>query len=957
MAELESAQQTIQSLESVESRCQELESSEAAAASARDALEIRLLGREEQAQAAESWGQELAKRIDDLENKRLVEAQNQAEAHRQTGEAHFANAEQAKAEAQALKQLAGRIVAAVGREAKQLFEFGTHAEDPNENTGSGIDPAALQEAWNSGEAPESMAASIFQKLTKMVATLTRENAELRAANSSGLNATGKQQRRASVSVSSVSGPSAADLEASQMKVSSLQKEFIRLRQQNEELEFERRQQQSAAPSEVSAPASPVVPKPINNIPAAGGLTMEVKMKMKQLQQAKHRAENEVANLRQVMSNYRHSHQSELEKIQADFLEEQQRFISEKDDAFQKQQAAEKRVRMLEAKLKGRVENQRLLSAEKEAIEEQLGIAARQLEALLADEGKDKDLQRELGALSKQFELLHGKHRAQLARASEQAKELQHEQAQRQELEVSFAQSEKELGEKQEEVQVVRAQIKALEREFEVCREEQAARLRNLEQQHNQFSEELQERIQHLQGELKEARARDATSASHSMLVHKLQLEDELSKAQMSLAESHSARRKLEREVKQLQESTAGPGRWSNFESSAPLKSATERQNQKDESNVASAKENGGASVKESTNGASGLLQELQEIQDTLSNRELALMEQKASLGDQSWQESAISKKELSQKALPSEAPGQPSLEDMERDFGDLARSMGFKGDVASLWEEAQKQASGIAKQSPQTPQSRQQLQLAASPQRQSPVAADVQLKPLPGQPLEYSPPRRGVPTRSSASASYPASPGRGDEWLAEYQRQEQQSGTDEDSSPGGTEKQQGSPPLPIEAQEAFQKAEALCQKQRFKEAVPLFHRTLEILEESGLTTQSNKGPAAAVAAEVWAHLGVAMQSLDKVPEAIESYKQAVSLDKTLHVCFANLATLHAYLGKHTGAMEYIEKALELDSNNPTYGQLMNQFLRESEEKKLQEANSSKERSEEAAPDEKEKQAD
>ena len=37
------------------------------------------------------------------------------------------------------------------------------------------------------------------------------------------------------------------------------------------------------------------------------------------------------------------------------------------------------------------------------------------------------------------------------------------------------------------------------------------------------------------------------------------------------------------------------------------------------------------------------------------------------------------------------------------------------------------------------------------------------------------------------------------------------------------------------------------------------------------------------------------RSLDDIAAAIESYCQAVRMDPSLHVCFANLATLYMYL--------------------------------------------------------------
>merc|ERR1719331_1103125 len=124
--------------------------------------------------------------------------------------------------------------------------------------------------------------------------------------------------------------------------------------------------------------------------------------------------------------------------------------------------------------------------------------------------------------------------------------------------------------------------------------------------------------------------------------------------------------------------------------------------------------------------------------------------------------------------------------------------------------------------------------------------------------------------------------------------------------------------LPAVVRDAFRRAEALCERQKFDEAVPCFQQVLSILEGGSPDVE---GVQPVVIAEVWAHLGVAMQSLDKVREAIDSYQRAVALDGSLHVCFANLATLHAYLNEHEAAAGYIAKALALDSNNPTYNQI------------------------------------
>merc|ERR1719310_66800 len=128
---------------------------------------------------------------------------------------------------------------------------------------------------------------------------------------------------------------------------------------------------------------------------------------------------------------------------------------------------------------------------------------------------------------------------------------------------------------------------------------------------------------------------------------------------------------------------------------------------------------------------------------------------------------------------------------------------------------------------------------------------------------------------------------------------------------------EGKAEVPGNARELFRRAEALCEKQQFSEAVPLFEKVLAMLQESDTDDAGAPGKLV-VMAEVWAHLGVAMQSLDRVPEAINSYQKAVALDSSLHVCYTNLATLHAYMQDRTKALENIEKALALDPKNPTY---------------------------------------
>lgn len=63
---------------------------------------------------------------------------------------------------------------------------------------------------------------------------------------------------------------------------------------------------------------------------------------------------------------------------------------------------------------------------------------------------------------------------------------------------------------------------------------------------------------------------------------------------------------------------------------------------------------------------------------------------------------------------------------------------------------------------------------------------------------------------------------------------------------------------------------------------------------------------------------MAMQSRDCLPGAIGCYRRAVSLDRSLHVCFADLETLRAHLHEPEPAFEHIARAMALVPGNTTY---------------------------------------
>eukprot|EP00435_Cladocopium_sp_Y103_P056213 s187_g18.t3 len=767
--QLEASEERIEGLESTsESYANNLAEAEASAHKNRAALE-------ERAQAAETWGKEMARRLQDAED-RYQQIQIEKEAHYRESYGQIAEA----------RSVSSKLLQSLQRQVADILTLAGAAEVPH------IDRDA---------SPEVLVTRSFAAVSQAVATLLRENTELRASH-------GMQSR-------SHARPHAED------QVALLQElQELRIQKQEWDLQKQRRNGQ-ADQAEV----------------------FELKQRLKQLSQAKRRSDERVDEYQQELTRQKRQQQVDLERAQLDMTAQHQQFQAEQEQLNGKLSASDRKAKMLEAKLKGRIESMRIMQAEKEAIEDQLRIAAKQLEALLADETKDSDLQRDLTALSKQFEQLHAKHRVQLAKAEEHAKQLKHEQAARQALETRLADLAMAKRAVEGEAKAWQQQNEVLDKDLraaqaaEVVATKELQRLQGVHGEDQRLIEELQHELRRLREDLHEARR----ATPQELILRLKRMEEELQ-------HTEAARQQLE----DRKERGTGSLKVVEIPSSA-LDAKHPSGGHDDEVDVRA----------------------LKEIQDTLAARERYLREAKGGPQD----------------AQPSNSPGgaeEQTLADLERDFAEFARSVGFKGDVSQLWEEAQAAAAKEAEKAP--------VQKARRDER--PVAADVQLRPSADSGDVPSPPRRGVPWKSSGAGVTP---------------KEQETRTSSKSV------------LPLAAQECFQQAEALCARQRFSEAVPLFRRTLEILQDASGSV------CAAAAAEVWAHLGVAMQSLDRVPEAIDSYRRAVAMDAGLHVCFANLATLHAYLHEKEQALEYIAKALEVEPANPTYLALRSQFLTEPKE--------------------------
>eukprot|EP00913_Durusdinium_trenchii_P004728 g4390.t1 len=177
----------------------------------------------------------------------------------------------------------------------------------------------------------------FAAVSHAVATLLRENTELRAASGRPLVDDSRQQ---------------------------LEEELCRLRQQHQELEMQRAQ----------------LPDPAE--------AAELKHRLKQLSQAKRRSDERVEEYqqegtvrvrtwtadrpREELAKQKRQAQVDLERAQLDVTAQHQQFQAEQDRRWD----PSGKIKMLEAKLKGRAESMSIVQAEKEAVEERASLRER-----------------------------------------------------------------------------------------------------------------------------------------------------------------------------------------------------------------------------------------------------------------------------------------------------------------------------------------------------------------------------------------------------------------------------------------------------------------------------------------------------------------------------------------------------------------------------------------------------
>ena len=116
---------------------------------------------------------------------------------------------------------------------------------------------------------------------------------------------------------------------------------------------------------------------------------------------------------------------------------------------------------------------------------------------------------------------------------------------------------------------------------------------------------------------------------------------------------------------------------------------------------------------------------------------------------------------------------------------------------------------------------------------------------------------------------------------------------------------------------AYSFAESLCDAQRYREALPLLEKIIDV----GRSKPDRLEAAGIRPADVWAYLGVAKQGESLTNESIKAYCEAIRLDPLLHVCHANLASLYSFQDEDVQAQHHIAIALRLDPESQAYVEL------------------------------------
>ena len=131
-------------------------------------------------------------------------------------------------------------------------------------------------------------------------------------------------------------------------------------------------------------------------------------------------------------------------------------------------------------------------------------------------------------------------------------------------------------------------------------------------------------------------------------------------------------------------------------------------------------------------------------------------------------------------------------------------------------------------------------------------------------------------------------------------------------------------PNVAKAEALFHAAVDLCTDAEFEEAVKQLQRAAVVLSNLPRAEIGANDPDTLriLESDIYGQLGVAFQSLSRVPEAIEAYNTAVDVDPDAHACHANLAVLLQHQSRLKDADIHASLAVRLAPEIEEYQQLL-----------------------------------
>ena len=128
----------------------------------------------------------------------------------------------------------------------------------------------------------------------------------------------------------------------------------------------------------------------------------------------------------------------------------------------------------------------------------------------------------------------------------------------------------------------------------------------------------------------------------------------------------------------------------------------------------------------------------------------------------------------------------------------------------------------------------------------------------------------------------------------------------------------------IDAQ--FREAIHMCDLKEYDDAVQLLEEASTWLAQLSPSELCDVDALKILESDIYGQLGIAFQSLNQIPEAIDAYRTAVHVDPEAHACHANLAVLLNHVGRHAEAEKHACFAADQEPDSPEYATLLNEIL-------------------------------